>query len=165
MSNNNSSKEKKTPKYTLEEFRGMAEQYSHVPPAVDSYQNFIARENFRQQLFKLAVAGGKPYMDCFIDVTSGDIDARLDKAKADGFNEGYKSAREIYEERIPTGDPDFDEFRNRVIYYDSTYMYSDDVNVWRRGNDNQKRIEELLKRGGIYTAFLEYWKKVLAKKV
>ena len=148
----------------LGKFAEMCETIRFVFPKDDNFYYFIKREKKRQELFKIAQAGGIQYMRVFISNTSHDVHNAIVTSNVAGHREGWQKAREYYEKRIETGDAEFDKFRKTLFSYDVYWQYSDDPDVSRRGMETDRYIDECLKKGGIYKTFHDHWKEQNQKK-
>lgn len=74
-----------------------------------------------------------------------------------------KSNQTLDEREFGTGDPEFDEFRRMCISHDWYYSYSDDIEVWQRGSEVQKKLEDIVAtKGGKYRV---YWENHALKKL
>lgn len=155
---------KRQPLPDLSEFATQCEAIRFVLYKDDSYSKFIEREKKRQELFRIAQAGGFQYMQVFIIITSKDVQDEIDESYAAGYRTGWTNASKCYESRISTGDAEFDKFREALFNYDIYWQYSDDIDVSRRGMETDRYIDECLKKGGIYKTFHEHWKEQNKKK-
>ena len=155
---------KRQPLPELSEFAAQCETIHFVSYKDDSYSKFIEREKKRQELFRIAQAGGFQYMQVFITNTASDVQHAIDESNAAGYRTGWTNASNSYEPRIATGDAEFDKFRKTLFNYDIYWHYSDDPEVSRRGIETDRYIDECLKKGGIYKTFYEHWKEQNKKK-
>lgn len=124
---------KRQPLPEISEFAAQCETIRFVFYKDDSYSKFIEREKKRQELFRIAQAGGFQYMQVFITITASDTQDAIDEANAAGYRTGWTNASNNYESRIATGDAEFDKFRKTLFNYDIYWQYSDDIDVSRRG--------------------------------
>lgn len=155
---------KRQPLPELGEFATQCKAIRFVLYKDDSYSKFIEREKKRQELFRIAQAGGFQYMQVFITNTATDMQRAIDEANTDGHRTGWANASKRYESRIATGDAEFDKFREMLFNYDIYWQYSDDIDVSRRGMETDRYIDECLKKGGIYKTFHDHWKEQNKKK-
>lgn len=155
---------KRQPLPEISEFAAQCETIHFVSYKDDSYSKFIEREKKRQELFRIAQAGGFQYMQVFIIITSKDVQDEIEESNAAGHRTGWANASKRYESRIATGDAEFDKFREMLFNYDVYWHYSDDPDVSRRGIETDRYIDEYLKKGGIYKTFHDHWKEQNKKK-
>lgn len=150
---------------SIEEFEKMCTDVpTHLSMKEGSFQELIQYEQARHKLYTIARAAGMRYMELFAYHFYGGVERAIRDARSDGEGDGWQKAREHYEKRIETGDEEFDEFRKSVMHFDPTYHYSDDITVWRAGNDAEERIKAGVEKGGIYKTFYDYWKEQNKKK-
>ena len=143
----------------LDKFAVMCETIRFVFPKDDSFFHFIEREKKRQELFKIAQAGGIQYMQVFISNTSHDVHNATVTSNAAGYREGWLNASKKYTPYLKTGDEEFDKFRETLINYDHYWHYSDDPGVSSRGIENDRFIDACVKKGGMYKTFHDLWKE------
>ena len=143
---------------SIEEFEKMcAGVPTYLSMEEGSFQGLIQYEQARHKLYTIARAGGMKHMEYFAYHFYGKVENAVRDARSDGVGDGWKKAREYYEERIATGDEEFDAFRKSVVNFDFTYMFSDSITVWRAGSEAEKQIRKNLEKGGIYKTFYDYW--------
>lgn len=120
----------------------------------DNFMDYSKAQREEQELMRLSMAGGPEYVRAFTRVQRDVLYRRVHEAET--------KVRQMliarYDALIPTGDEEFDTFREKVRNHDFYYHYSDDVNVWRNGEERHKALIQTVKeKGGLYKT---YWERV-----
>lgn len=107
-----------------------------------SYYSFIKAMDEERALFQRALRIGPEGVTIFFNLQK----RALSKYRSTVFNDGYEKGKQALAPIVETGDDEFDEFRKYVVNHDWFYDYTDDGSVWRRGNEQRKKIEGILKQ-------------------
>ena len=147
----------------LELFREKV-QATKYPWETDSFFAFYKAMDELVHLFSLAKTGGMFFVEFLIK----DIFYRMRSKTKNEVYEAVRAEQEQTAEReaktFSTGDDEFDKYRRRCIYHDWYHDYSDDIEVWRRGNEKEKELEKIAKeKGDKYQIYWEYAKRTFRK--
>lgn len=115
-----------------------------------SYFTVFAIQRQEQELFKIAVAGGPDYIKEFTIRQMATLASLL---RNERHNATVK-AEQQYAERIETGDPDFDKFRELVNQFDWYWRYSDSGSVRRAAAQREEHLMSIVAdKGGLYQTY------------
>lgn len=133
------------------------------PFEADSYhQLFNSVEEFGS-LFDEAKRGGVHFVNIFIQGMKYRLGVFINNAVHKALENQRQYLLTAQEREFGTGDDEFDAFRRMCLTHDWHYDYTDDGAVWRRGNDQQKKLEKIVAdKGGKYK---EYWENYALKKL
>lgn len=115
----------------------------------DSFAEFVKAQRAERDFFDIAMRGGVDYIRAISNVQI----APIKQMESASYQEAMAKAEKSYAEKAATGDEEFDAYRERLNYHDWHFDYSDDIKVWRRGNEAHKALMDIAKeKGGIYIA-------------
>lgn len=134
-----------------------------APFEVDSYHSLFASVEDFYKLFNEAKHGGIHFVNIFVEDQKYRIGLLVSKAVRKALDEQREAIFNMSERAFATGDREFDDFRRLCLGHDWHYDYTDDSAVWRRGNEMQKKLENIVaEKGGKYK---EYWENFALKKL
>ena len=146
------------PVMDYETFRDNVSNFT-FPEETDSYRDYIAAQRREHLLFEEAVRGGMRYVDLFRNYQQNWAKKKLDEQHQQLVKEAHESLQKAYK----TGDKAFDIFTALCRKHDFWYAYSDDIIVYRNGNESYNQIQAMIEaqpsgRREIYAA---YWNKIV----
>lgn len=129
------------------------------PEETDSYYDYIQAQRKEKMLFEEAVRGGMKYVDLFRDFQKVWANKALESqrmALVTMLAESVKDAQD-------TGDAALNAFTALCRRHDFWYTYSDDINVYRRGNESYDEIHRLIQAQppGRKEVYVAYWNKIV----
>jgi hypothetical protein len=127
----------------------------------DTFFEYIQRTRTENHLFHVAVELGPEFVKDFERRQAGAISRIIRTVRTKIAAEHQERLNAL----IPTGDAEFDAFRDKVFGHDFWYEYSDDGGVWRRGQEARNEIEKIAKeKGGIYQTFWSFFQKETVRR-